>query len=105
MNPRPTFFSTGIYSTRAQLRNAVRTLRRHNMNWTAIGKAVGVSDRTAKRCFEEDERIRKEARAVAYKSATPVAAAQRSTLPRAAVVYGLLVALILLVGAVIAFTR
>lgn len=65
-NPKPTFFTTGNYESRDKLRSAIRTFRRHGMNWKTIAKETGVSHRTAKRVFEEDEAIRKEARALAY---------------------------------------
>jgi hypothetical protein len=69
-NPKPTYFTTGKYETRDQLRSAIHRRRTfENMDWRQIGRECGVSDRTAKRCHEEETALRKEARRVAYETA------------------------------------
>ncbi|MFL5900890.1 MAG: hypothetical protein ACJ75S_06790 [Solirubrobacterales bacterium] len=68
-NPHPRLFTTGICDTREELQRAVLALRGIPHDWTAIGKKLGISARTAKRIHEEAEAIRKEARAAAYEAA------------------------------------
>lgn len=94
-NPRPTYFTTGNFETRDHLRTAVVSMRRVGGDWEAIGRACGVSARTAKRCHEEEQAIRKEARARAYELAqvgagAPAPAPPVTGLSQAAMIYALL---------------
>lgn len=68
-NPTPTKHTTGKHRTRSELLSEIHRLRSIDMNWTEIGKLVGVSPRTAKRCHEEVDAAIKAARALAYKVA------------------------------------
>ena len=110
-NPRPTFFTTGNFDTRTQLRLHVRNLKAGGLNWTEIGKRCGVSDRTAKRVWEEDDRARKEARAAAYErskscsSAVAVTPRDPAALSAAVKIYAALVIALLILAAVVALPR
>lgn len=120
-NPKPTYFSTGNYETRDQLRAAIHRRRTfENMDWRKIGRETGVSDRTAKRCYEEEVALRKEARRVAYGQAnrsgisgskstgpalTMAASKPTSGLKGAAFIYALLLVLAAIAGVSYAYAQ
>lgn len=84
-NPHPTQLTTGYFSTREELVAEIKYLRLVlERNWTQIGDQVGVSARTAKRCFEET------------KAAIAEVEHEASTLPTATkIAFGLLAALLI----------
>lgn len=102
-NPRPGFFTTGNLNTREELQRAVRALRGLGHNWTDIGKALGISERTAKRVHDEYEAVRKEARAAAYAVAERTehvvddVAAKTGLKPATVAYLGLIIAAIILI--------
>lgn len=110
-NPRPLYFTTGNYATRNDLRRAITTLRRFNLGWEEIGKTVGVSERTAKRVFDEAEAERKECRVQGPSGSSEqlcggtVTAEQATSLPTAVKVYAMLVIALILLAAAVAFNR
>lgn len=96
-NPRPGFHTTGTLETREELQRTVRALRNLDFDWTAIGRELGISPRTAKRVHEEAEAAIKAARDAAYAAAgiveheAEVVAAQTGLKPATVIYIGLII--------------